>query len=95
MSRFMAALGKIRRDPLFANSRYCVSALPGEILLAVHRGPGRRICGVFSLKGISAPVSVDAPEGVYKNLIDGTAFRIEDGKLSCRGTPVVFELLDK
>ena len=91
LSEFMAALYRIKKDPVFANSRYSVTALPGDILLAVHKGQGRSIYGVFSLKGLPSPVPVDIYEGTFINLIDGAAFRIEDSKLSCRGAPLIFE----
>jgi len=91
LSQFMAALFKIKKDPVFGNSLYSVNALPGEILLALHRDQERRLYGVFSLKGIAAPVSVDVPDGLYKNLIDGTSFRVEDFTLNCPGTPVIFQ----
>jgi len=91
LSQFMATLHTIKQDPVFANSIYRVTALPGDILLAVHEGQGRCIYGVFSFKGISAPVAVKVPDGIYKNLIDGIFFRVEDCKLNCRGAPVIFQ----
>ena len=91
LSKFMATLYKIKKDPLFANSQYHVKALPGDVMLAVHQGQGRRICGVFSMKGLSSPVPVDVQEGTFTNLIDNSSFRIEEHKLSCRGTPIIFE----
>jgi glycosidase len=92
LSQFMAALYRIKKDPIFTCSSYCVSALSNDILLAVHRGQERNMYGIFSLKGIDSPVCVDAPDGVYTNLIDGGAFRVEDRKMSNNGTPVIFEL---
>ena len=91
LSEYMAALYRIKKDTGFTNSQYSVNALPGDILLAVHRGKERSIYGVFSLKGLSSPVHVDIQEGTFTNLIDGAAFRIEENKLSCRGSPVIFE----
>ena len=92
LSKFMAAMYKIKKDTLFTNSQFFVQALPGDILLATHKGQGRCIYGVFSLKGFSSLVPVaDIPEGKFTNLIDGSPFRIEDHKLSFRGMPVIFE----
>jgi glycosidase len=91
LSKFMAALYKIKKDPIFSNSQYRVTALPGDILLAVHRGAERSMYGVFSLKGFSSSVHVDVEDGTFTNLIDGAVFRIEENKLSSRGDPVIFE----
>jgi len=92
LSKFMATMYKIKKDPLFANSQFYLHALPGDILLAAHKGQSRCFYGVFSLKGFASVVSIlDIQEGKFTNLIDGTEFRIEDYKLSCRGVPVIFE----
>lgn len=91
LSALMRTLGEIKKDPVFASSQYKVISLPGDIALAVHEGDRRRMTGVFSLKGASAPVSVDVPDGVYTNLVDDAAFRVEDRRLSCSGLPLVFE----
>jgi len=92
LSEFMAAMYKIKKGPLFADSLFHIQALPGDNLLAVHKGQGRSLYGVFSLKGFSSVIPIDdITEGRFTNLIDGAAFRIENHKLSCRGMPVVFE----
>lgn len=41
----MTRLAGIRRDPLFADSRYQVQALDGGIFLARHRKGGRELLG--------------------------------------------------
>ena len=46
--------------------------------------------GVFSLKSACAGVKVDAPDGRYENLIDGTTVTVEDGQLYCEGRPILF-----
>ena len=92
LSKFMAAMYKIKKDKLFANSQVHIQALPGDIVFAAHKGQGRCLYGVFSLKGSSSIVPfADIPEGRFTNLIDGAALRIEDHKLSFRGMPVIFE----
>ncbi|MDR0600085.1 MAG: hypothetical protein LBG84_08400 [Treponema sp.] len=74
------------------------------VLLAVHRPKGRAngeavpMAGVFSLKGWSGPVQLNGsftepvPDGVYVNLIDGSAFPVEGGRLSLRGEPLIFKV---
>ena len=92
-SDYMTVLYMIKKDPLFANSFFSVKYLKNDIVLASHKRDGREICGIFSLGGDSSVVSIDAPGGVYTNLLNGSAFRVEDGNLSCAGYPVIFECL--
>jgi glycosidase len=92
LSQFMAALYKIKKNPLFANSSFSVRALPADIIVASHKGPDSCVIGVFSLKGSASLVHIDdIEEGKFTNLIDGATFRIGDHKLSCCGMPVIFE----
>ncbi len=58
------------------------------ILLRQNR-KGKKL-GVFSLKSESAEVDVPAPDGVYRNLIDGEEVRVNGGKLLCSGKPLIF-----
>ena len=46
--------------------------------------------GVFSLKANAAEIAVPAPDGVYENLLDGSAVEVKNGKLYCAGAPLVF-----
>ena len=46
--------------------------------------------GVFSLSGMHSSVSVDVPDGLYTNLIDGRFLTVADGSFICTGEPVIF-----
>ncbi|MCL2243945.1 MAG: alpha-amylase family glycosyl hydrolase [Treponema sp.] len=92
ISKYMAALYKIKKDSVFADSQYSVKAFSSDIIAAVHKTQKRMMIGVFSLKGSTSVVSIEqVKEGKFINLIDGASFRIEEHKLSCRGEPVIFE----
>ena len=65
-----------------------------DIAVLQRGSEGRRFVGVFSLKAKSAPVKVDAPDGSYENLIDGSTVAVQDGTLSCEGKPVIFCLAE-
>ena len=65
-----------------------------DIAVLQRGSEGRRFVGVFSLKAKSAPVKVDAPDGSYENLIDGSTVVVQDGTLSCEGKPVIFCLAE-
>lgn len=91
LSGYLARLGKLKKHPALTGSRYEVRALPREVLLASHRSGGRRLLGVFSLRGEGCLAAVDVPDGTYTNLIDGSPVEVQDGALSCAGQPVIFE----
>ena len=81
----------LKKHPLMADSAYTVQALPGDVLYAVHRKGNRRLAGVFSVRGAKALVRVDVPDGWYENLFDGGRVEVKDGRVSCRGVPVIIE----
>ena len=60
-----------------------------DIAVLLRQNEKRKKIGVFSLKSTCAEVKVDAPDGSYENLIDGTTVSVEDGKLRCEGRPIV------
>lgn len=91
ISGLLRKLGEIKKHPILTDSRYEIHALPGEILCACHRAGNCQLVGVFSLRGESSLVPVDAPDGLYVDLIGGSQVEVYAGKLSCKGRPVIFE----
>ena len=89
---FLQRLAAIKRDPIFAAGSYTLTALPHDVLLAVYEQDGRRMAGLFSLRGSPALVRFPAPNGVYQNLIDGSPVEIFENQLSTGGSPIVLEL---
>ena len=81
----------LNKHPLMTDSAYTVQALPGDVLYAVHRKGNRRLAGVFSVRGAKALVRVDVPDGWYENLFDGGRVEVKDGRVSCRGVPIIIE----
>ena len=45
--------------------------------------------GIFSLKGMSADVKVNLPDGNYINHLNGSSVAVADGKIRCYGSPIV------
>ena len=89
---FLQRLAAIKHDPIFASGSYTLTALPQDVLLAVYEQDGRRVAGLFSLRGKPALVTFPAPNGVYQNLIDGSPVEIFENQLSTGGSPIVLEL---
>lgn len=92
ISPLLRRLYEIKKDPLFTDSAYEVKAMPRDVLLAEHSRGGRRMLGVFSLRGESAFVSVNVPDGIYRNLIDGASVEIYEGMLRTDGEPIIAEI---
>lgn len=63
-----------------------------DIAILERGGDGKQFLGVFSLRAKAADVTVSAPDGSYRNMIDGTAVEVKNGRLHCSGTPVIFQL---
>ena len=61
------------------------------MLLAVYEQDGRRLAGLFSLRGESALVTFPAENGVYRNLIDGSAVELYENQLATNGEPIILE----
>ena len=61
-----------------------------DIAVLLRQNERKKKIGVFSLKSACAEVKVDAPDGCYENLIDGTTVRVENSLLYCEGRPILF-----
>ena len=63
-----------------------------DIAILERGGDGKQFLGVFSLRAKAADVTVSAPDGSYRNMIDGTSVEVKNGRLHCGGTPVILQL---
>ena len=87
-SDFLIRLAAIKRDPIFAEGSYTLTALPHDVLLAVYEQNGRRVAGLFSLRGASALVRFPAPN----DSITGRPVEIYENQLATDGQPLILEL---
>ena len=90
-SELLKRLASLKKNPILTDSRYEVEALSPDILRATHRRGERQLVGVFSVRGNSALVPVDAPDGVYPDLASGGEVEVYGGMVGCKGRPVIFE----
>lgn len=95
ISWLLARLSQIKKAPLFADSRYEVTAMPHDILLASHHKGNQQMLGIFSMRGKHALLQVQAPDGVYRNLINDQSVEIHAGMLSTDGQPIVMDVSRK
>lgn len=89
LTPLLQKLAEIKRHPLFTDSRYTVKAMPRDILLAIHEKDGRRMIGIFSMRGESSLLELSIPDGRYENLITGEAVEVHFGKAATTGEPII------
>ena len=91
LTPLLKKLSQIKRDPLFADSRYTVKALPRDILFATHERDGRKMVGIFSATGSASLVNAGIADGTYENLITGGPVEVRDGRISTDGEPIILK----
>ena len=87
----MKRLYQLKKHPLLTDSSYDVQAQQHDILVANHRKDNRALTGVFSVRGEKALVVVDAPDGIYENLYDGSTVEVLRNRIPCTGKPIIIE----
>ena len=92
LSGYIAKLSQIKRDDIFTDSVYKVSAAGEKALTASHEKNGKKAVGVFPLDNKTRFIPVDLPDGVYTNLIDESSVEVFRGGVMCRGEAVVIIL---
>lgn len=92
LTELLQKLYAVKKHPLMANGAYTLRAYAHDIALAYYEKDGRRLVGVFSLRGETGLLGVDLPDGRYENLLDGGIVEIRAGRLGCSGEPVIFEV---
>ena len=93
LSALMRRLYEIKRTALSEKDDFLARADDKKAIAVLERvGEGVRKLGVFSLRSESGEEEVPAPDGEYRNLIDGSAVSVKNGKIFCAGRPIIFTL---
>ena len=82
-------LAEIKKQDVFTDSVYRVTAINESFLTATHESCGHKALGVFSVKGESAWVPVAFEDGVYTNLIDDRKVEVFRGGVQSYGEPII------
>ncbi len=93
LSELMKKLYDIKQNPLFADSTYRTKTYEDDVIKAIHSRGDKKIIGIFSLKGAPGLIPINAPDGRYKNLIDGSFVEIMHGYISLSGEPLILECM--
>ena len=91
LSDLMKRLYEIKKDPLFTDSTYRTKTYEDDVLKAIHSRNGRKIIGIFSLKGFERLVPINLPDGSYVNKIDNEKIDVLHGYISIKGEPIIIE----
>lgn len=92
LTELLQRLAAIKRDPIFTDSRYQLTALPRDILLATHTHGNDLALGIFSLRGEDSLVEVPLPDGNYENQITGELVEVYAGTVRIQGEPMILVL---
>lgn len=92
LSDFLRRLAQLKRDPIFTDSAYHVTALPGDILLATHKRGAERLVGIFAAGGKPGQADVALADGEYINLITDRPVQVTGGKLIVEEDPIILRI---
>lgn len=97
ISGFLAKLGEIKKNPIFARSSFHAEAIGknGEVIFAVHEAEGsapvpqKKAVGIFSTTGRAQALRIDLPDGIYEDAITGKEVDVFEKTFAFDGEPVI------
>ena len=93
ISPMFAKLYRLKKDVLSPDDHFMGRADDANHIAILQRDDGStRKIGIFSLKGMSAEVKADLPDGSYMNHLDGSTVKVQGGALLCEGNPIVISV---
>lgn len=91
LSTLMNTLYRMKHEMLGADDYFhAVADDEDHIVIATRENRMAKKYGIFSLHGKAKAVKVDAPDGSYRNVLDGSCVEVKDGIVNCNGKPIVF-----
>ena len=90
ISEQLRSLARIKRHPLAAEGSYRVRDGGNGIIIAEYSDEGRRLIGLFSTRGKPGVVRLNIPDGIYRDLVNGSEVHAESGLVCVEGRPLVF-----
>ncbi len=90
ISGLLRRLSEIKQKVLSpADCIQCAADDEKDIAILSRFDKTNKKIGIFSLKGKSADVKVDLPDGSHKNHMDGNQIAVKNGILRCVGDPII------
>ncbi len=96
ISPMFASLYRLKKEVLSAEDHFKGRADDEKHIAILERDDNcHRKIGIFSLKGMSADVKTDLPDGSYLNHLSGDMVTVRDGLIYCDGKPMVISVDSK
>ena len=92
ISAYFTQLALLKRHPLMKEGSYTVQDGGNGIIVAEYTDGNQRLLGLFSTKGRSGIVRTNLPDGIYRNLLNGSDVYVESGLICMDGQPQVIEI---
>lgn len=89
LTELIKKLSVIKHMKLLKDSRFFVTPFGDSFLTAKYSDGINSALGVFSVKGESAAVPVEFPDGFYTDLISGSKTEVSRGIIVSQGEPVI------
>ncbi len=93
LSPLLRRLAEVKREAFSPDDWFFAASDDEKHIALLQRGGARgRALGVFPLRGTGGEVSVDAPDGDYRELLSGGTVSVKNGKIFCADRPLIFTL---
>lgn len=92
ISAYFAQLALLKRHPLMKEGSYTVQDGGNGIIVAEYTDGNQRLLGLFSTKGKPSIIRTNFPDGIYRNLLNGSDVYVESGLICMDGQPQVIEI---
>ena len=90
ISGLLKKLADIKKNVLSCQDYFKASANDENHIAILKRDDNKTLkTGIFSLKGLSAELAVELPDGEYENVYDGKRVTVKEGKLKSEGKPII------
>ena len=91
LSAYLANLAKMKKTRLNPRDYFLGEADDEQDIAILKRLGKKTTLGIFSLRGKAGKVTVDFPDGVYENFIDGKTVTVENHTLLMEGEPIIIQ----
>lgn len=90
ISGYISRLAEIKKKYIPADGWFSAKACDDtRIVCAKYSGSGKDVYGIFPLGGNPGEVETGLADGDYNNLIDKAPVSVKNGRLYCKGKPII------
>ena len=91
--KLLKTLSEIKKKEIMAKGFYEIcTAEDKDVILASYKMGNEKLIGIFNVGMEQGEVSVDAAQGEYINLVDGTMVTVKKGKVVLKNNIIIFEI---